>query len=57
MTKYQCPKCAWIGTEYEMDADWFNWGDEDDWDEVWSNWICPSCGTWHQLEDYKEVTE
>lgn len=38
-----------------MDADWFVWDDEGG--EVWSNWICPSCGTWHELDDYKQVEE
>jgi hypothetical protein len=24
-------------------------------DEVWSNWICPSCNTWQTLEEYEVV--
>jgi rubredoxin len=55
MTRYQCPCCEWIGTENDMEADWFVWDDEGD--EIWSNWICPSCNAWHQLEDYKKVEE
>ena len=58
MPKYKCPNCGWIGTENEMEADFFNFTDEEgDYDEVWSNWICPSCDTWHQLEDYERIDE
>ena len=58
MQKYQCPECNWTGTENEMDADHFTYADEDgSWDEVWSNWICPQCATWHDLEDYKKITQ
>jgi phage terminase large subunit GpA-like protein len=24
-------------------------------DEMWSNWICPDCGQWQELEDYERV--
>jgi hypothetical protein len=42
-----------------MDADYFPTVDDEGnyEDEVWSNWICPSCGNWHQLQDYLEVEE
>lgn len=59
--KYKCPTeyCNWVGVESDMIADWYYIDDEDGniQDEVWSNWICPSCGMWHQLEDYEEITE
>jgi len=44
---YKCPNddCGWIGREEEMHADCAG--------EMWSNWICPRCGTWYRLEDYK----
>jgi predicted RNA-binding Zn-ribbon protein involved in translation (DUF1610 family) len=57
MIQYQCPKCEWTGTEKEMDSDshWcYNEAGEVE-DELWSNCVCPQCGTWHQLEDYKTV--
>jgi len=59
MQKYQCPECNWTGTETEMDADSFMYTDEQGnfEDEVWSNWICPQCATWHDLEDYKKITQ
>jgi len=51
--KYKCPECGWIGTEDEMMADFFG----EPADETWSNWICPECKTWNQLDDYvKEST-
>ena len=57
--RYQCPECKWIGTENDMDADHFPIVDDEGnyEDVVWSNWICPSCDTWHQLQDYLEVEE
>ncbi len=56
MTKYQCPNCDWVGTKIEMEADYLIVEDEDGLEqEMWSNWICPECGTWHQLEDYTVV--
>lgn len=51
ITRYQCLNCGWIGTEEEMDADYYETGD----DECWSNWICPRCHIWYQLKDYKMV--
>lgn len=59
MNKYKCPECNWIGTEDDMEADYMTYYDEDGIydDEAWSNWICPSCNTWHQLEDYSKVEE
>ena len=55
--RYQCPECKWIGTESEMDADHFPIVDDEGnyEDVVWSNCICPSCDTWHQLQDYLKV--
>jgi len=52
MVKYKCPKCNWIGTENEMEGDSISGCDGGD--ETWSNWICPECKTWHELEDYEE---
>ena len=49
--KYQCKECMWVGVEADMEADYIG-GDEG---ESWSNWICPQCGTWWQLEDYEIV--
>jgi uncharacterized C2H2 Zn-finger protein len=49
---YKCPECGGICFEDEMDADYCFDGDGD---EYWSNWICPHCGMWHQLEDYLKV--
>lgn len=59
ITKYKCPECGWIGVEKDMEADYFTMFDEDgNWDdEVWSNWICPGCHMWHQLEDYEKVEQ
>jgi hypothetical protein len=53
--QYKCPEngCDWVGTEDEMEADFQEC--EDRTEEVWSNWICPSCGYWHQLNNYEEV--
>ena len=45
--KYKCPECDWIGTEGEMGADCT--------ETAWSNWICPKCGYWNDLEDYEIV--
>jgi hypothetical protein len=36
-----------------MGADWIVV--DEDGGEAWSNWICPSCFTWHQLEDYTKL--
>jgi predicted RNA-binding Zn-ribbon protein involved in translation (DUF1610 family) len=47
---YKCPTCGWIGTEFDMEADWESVNDCGD--ETWSNWICPQCGAWWELEDY-----
>lgn len=39
-----------------MDADDYYIEYEDGFiDEVWSNWICPSCNTWQTLEEYEVV--
>lgn len=50
---YKCEDCSWEGTEDEMGADCVSGGDECD--EAWSNWICPGCGMWWNLEDYEIV--
>jgi hypothetical protein len=50
--KYKC-ECSWVGTEKEMGADCCM----GDYDEMWSNWICPGCGMWWRLEDYARVAE
>ena len=49
--KYKCPDCEWVGSEEEMGADATIGGRE----EMWSNWICPKCGRWHELEDYDKI--
>lgn len=51
--RYKCPKCEWIGTEDEMEADYTDYLPPSE--ECWSNWICPSCKTWHQLDDYEKL--
>ena len=54
--KYKCPECGWIGTEDEMGADHESNGL--DFDESWSNHICPKCDTWHEdLEEYTIVKQ
>ena len=54
--KYKCTVCGWIGAEGDMDADDYYVEYEDGCvDEVWSNWICPSCNTWQTLEEYEVV--
>ena len=53
MKKYKC-ECGWIGYECEMEADFIQ---VDEGDEAWSNWICPSCGEWQELEDYEVVKD
>ena len=40
--KWKCKECGWIGTQDSMDSDYVETED----DELWSNWICPSCFTW-----------
>lgn len=53
MKIYRCD-CGWEGSEEDMEAD--NSGDM--FDEVWSNWICPGCGYWHQsIEDYEIIED
>ena len=42
--QYRCGECGWIGTEKEMEADYFQI-DEDS--EAWCNWICPGCEKWY----------
>ena len=51
MQKYKCPSCGWVGAEDEMGADFV----ETEEDEIWSNWICPKCKEWHELEDYEKI--
>jgi len=53
MDKYKCPECGWIGTIEEMKADFIHF---DDGEEMWSNWICPSCEYWNQPEDYEKIS-
>lgn len=47
---YRCPRCLYICTEGDMEADAARAGDGD---EVWSNSICPACKAWHRLEDWE----
>ena len=56
MKKYSCD-CGWIGEEWDMESD-HNW-DGIDGDEIWSDYICPSCGDWHMndLTTYKLIKE
>ena len=54
MKKYRC-ECGWVGVESEMEADYTIVNG--DGDEAWSNWICPSCGLWQELEDYELINE
>lgn len=35
-----------------MDADFW----AHDYGENWSNWICPSCHAWHDLDDWVPVS-
>ena len=59
--KYRCVEehweteepCGWVGTEAEMKSDYIPADHHED--EIWSNWICPSCGNWAMLEDYDEM--
>ena len=56
MDKYQCPECGWIGEESEMESDYCYEDERDNiFGEYWSNWICPSCYTWQDLENYKKI--
>jgi hypothetical protein len=50
-TRYRC-ECGWEGTEAEMLGASCSYDDENC---EWSDWICPSCHTWWQLEDYLEL--
>lgn len=50
---YECLECGWIGLESEMQSD----SQETDDGEAWSNWICPKCHTWWNLDDYVQVIE
>ncbi len=53
--RYEC-ECGWVGTKDEMDSDSVAGGH--DFDELWSNWICPGCNEWWSgLEDYQEVPD
>jgi len=49
-TRYRC-ECGWEGTQDEMSGD-YKEGIDGEW---WSNWICPKCDEWWQLEDYEVV--
>ena len=54
-TLYQCPKCGYVTSENGMDADAH--GDNVS-DEIWSNWICPSCKTWwDDLDDWIKLSD
>lgn len=50
---YECPKCGRRGQEMEMEIR----RSEIAGDELWSNWACPQCGTWWNLDDYIQVIE
>jgi predicted RNA-binding Zn-ribbon protein involved in translation (DUF1610 family) len=47
VVRYRCEKCGHVCTEREMVSDSIATNE----DEVWSNWICPKCGTWHPALD------
>ena len=50
MTTYRC-ECGWEGQTSDMKADCTTGSGEED----WSNHICPNCGMWQELKDYKIV--
>lgn len=40
-----------LGTEDDMESDYFSGPPGEEYsEEYWSNWICPSCHMWFQLE-------
>lgn len=45
MSLYQCEECGYVCPEEEMEGDATS--ATGDGSEMWSNWICPSCGMWH----------
>lgn len=48
---YRCDVCGHVCTEGQMKADFCYDHDDPGSDEVWSNWICPNCGRWHEGSD------
>jgi transposase-like protein len=53
--KYKCPDCSWTGLENDMAADYCGGQTADEF--AWCSWICPSCHTWFDLEDYEKVND
>ena len=46
---YRCTECGWRGPHSDLMADYIP-GDGD-LDELWSNEVCPRCGTWDCHEE------
>ena len=60
MPKYKCLECGWVGTEDDMESDYYYIEDVDGTieEEVWSNWICPECDIWYfDIDEYQEVED
>lgn len=53
--KYKCPHCSHVCKPDDMEGDYFfSEGLED---EVWSNWICPNCRSWHSPKDWQPLPQ
>lgn len=49
-SRWRCRACGAVHSKAEMGSNLISGNDDND--EVWSNWICPTCATWPtSLED------